>query len=141
MSKINQFSRQTDFNGLRTEINDALKALGVKYGVSIKAGNASYNSELATFKLELTTLGQGGAVETKEAKDFKSHASMYGMKADDLGKTVTIQGRQCQITGLKPRSRNCIIGKDLSSSKSFKLPLAGVKKSLGYEVTELDRNY
>jgi len=135
--KIKQFNSAVDFNQLRSEINQALEGVGKKYGVNFQARNASYLDQVATFKLELTTLGEGGTVETKEAKEFKSMATLYGMKPEDLGKTVTIQGRKFEITGMKPKSRNCITGKD-SSGRGYKLPLAGVKRSLGYAVTAMD---
>lgn len=137
--KIKQFNSSVDFNQLRSDINKALENIGTKYGVSFHAGNVSYSDQVATFKLEVTTLGEGGAVETKEGKDFKKMATLYGLKPEDLGKTVTIQGRKFEITGMKPRSKNCIIGKD-PYGKGFKLPLAAVKRSLGYEVTAMDEH-
>lgn len=139
--KIKQFDKSVDFNGLRNDINTALEAIGKKYGIAIHAGNASYNPEALTFKLQCTTLGDGGVVETMEAKTFKSHATIYGMKPEDLGKTVTVYGRVFEITGMKPKSRNCIIGKDPKNGKGFKLPLYEVKQSLGYKVSEMDRSY
>ncbi len=139
--KINQFNKRTDFDGLRADINEALKAIGKKYGLHLHAGNGTYNSEVFTLKLACTTLGEGGVVETPEAKEFKANATLYGMKPDDLGKTVTIYGRGFEIAGLKPKSRNCITGKCVNSGKGFKLPLAEVKRSLGYEVTAMDSRY
>jgi hypothetical protein len=139
--KINQFNKSTNFEALRADINAALKAVGQKYDLHLHAGNGSYNTEVFTLKLNCTTLGKGGTIETPEAKAFKTNAEMYGLKATDLGKTVTIQGREFEITGLKPKSRNCVIGKDVRTGKGFKLPLAGVKRSLGYEVGRFDEQF
>lgn len=129
--KIKEFNT-ANLPQLRAEINSALEALGEKYDVDIKAGNASYSTEVATFKLSITTKGVAGEVETKEAKDFKLGASLYGMKKEDMGREVTVFGRKFVITGAKWRSGNPIIGLDKAKGKSFKLPLGEVKKSLGY---------
>ena len=130
MSKIQQFERSTDFNALRLEIDSALASLGQKYGVNFHAGNVSYNSQCATFKLEITTLGDGGTVETKEAKDFKLYASSYGFKPEDLGRVFKFQGSDYKITGLKPRSRNCICIMGVNNNRAYKINPDAVLRSL-----------
>jgi hypothetical protein len=129
--KITNFKTQTKMiEPLRQEIDAALKAIGEKYGISIKAGNASYNAEMVCYKLECTTMGENGEVETKEAKDFKAYAFMYGMKADDLGKTFKMGRDSFTINGLKPRSRNAVIAKKVGTTQNYKFDPEMVKQAL-----------
>lgn len=131
IKKITNFRLQTkEIDPLRQDINVALQSVAEKYGISIKAGNASYNDESVQFKLVCTTMGENGQVETKEAKDFKVYASMYGLNKEDLGKEFTAGRDKFQITGLKPRSRNCIIAKKLGTSQSYKFDPESVQRYL-----------
>lgn len=131
MTKITNFRIQVkEIDPIRQEINAALQTVATKYGITIKAGNASYNDESVQFKLVCTTMGENGEVETKEAKDFKAYAPMYGLQREDLGKEFTSGRDRFMITGLKPRSRNCIIAKKLGTTQSYKFDPENVKRFL-----------
>ena len=132
MTKITSFRNQSHMiEPLRKEINDALKAIADKYDITILAGNASYNDGMVQYKLACTTKGENGEVETKEAKDFKKYASMYGLKVEDLGKEFPMGRDKYKITGLKPRSRNCIIAQKVGTTQGYKFDPQLVKQSLG----------
>lgn len=131
-NKITSFRNQVKMiEPMRQEINAALKAIADKYDVTILAGNASYNDQMVQFKLTCTTKGENGEVETKEAKDFKAYALMYGFQKDDLGKVFSNGPDQYKITGLKPRSRNCIIAQRVGTSQGYKFDPDAVKRMLG----------
>ena len=44
---------------LRTEIDNALKAVENKFGIKLHAGNASFSGNEVTFKLKGNTLSEG----------------------------------------------------------------------------------
>lgn len=91
---------------LRTEIDAALAELAAKHGVQIECGNASFTSTNATFKLAINTIGDGGEVVTKEAKDFGRYAGLVNnLKAEWLGESFTVRGETFKIIGYKPRSK------------------------------------
>lgn len=89
---------------LKPEIQDALKELSKKHNVDIRCGSASFGSNHATFKLEISLIGEGGEVMTKEAEDFKLYCYRWGLKESDLGRTFNHFGNTFKITGAKPRS-------------------------------------
>ena len=125
----------TDLQNLRKEIDQALEALGKKYDIKFRAGNASYTGTNATFKLEIATKGEGGEVITKEAADFKIYAERFGVKPEDLGKEIDLMGRKFKLVGILPKSRKFpFSGKDLVDGKSYKLPENAVVKALGYQL-------
>ena len=67
---------------------------------------------------------------SKEVTDFKRYAEFKGMKADDLGKTVSLMGKPYTIAGYLVRStRNPILVKD-AKGKSWRMPLYLVTAAL-----------
>lgn len=131
-TKITNFKTQkNEIDNIRQDINNALKAIGEKYDVTILAGNASYDATLVQFKLTCTTKGENGEVETMEAKDFKTYAEMYGMKKEYLGKEFVHGRDKFQITGLKPRSKNCVLAKKVGTGQSYKFSPELVKQLIG----------
>lgn len=136
--KIKQIDRQI-IPLIRSEIDQALKALAEKFDVTISAGNASFTPESVTFKLAVTTKGEGGKVETKEGKDFKLYAEMYGLKKEDLGKEIKVGINTYIITGLALKSRKYpVTVTDTRSGTGYKLQMSAVKRALGYPVTAFD---
>lgn len=136
MSKIKNFDR-TNIQALRPPIEDALKNLATKYGISVKLGNASFSPSSVTFKLELATISADGLVCSKEVQDFKNYASMFGLKPDDLGKTFKdINGEVYTIVGAKLHSQKYpILVESASSGKRFKFPERRVQLGLKLQVT------
>jgi len=132
-NKITNFKSQVKMiEPMRQEINAALKAIADKYDVTILAQGGSYNEQMVQFKLTCTTKGENGEVETKEAKDFKAYAMMYGLQKEDLGREFSNGFDKYKITGLKPRSRKCVIAQRVGSSHSYKFDPNTVKKMLGH---------
>ena len=65
-TEITQFNK-ANLQVLRTEIDNALKAVENQFGIKLHAGNASFSGNEVTFKLKGNTIGEGGTVITKEA--------------------------------------------------------------------------
>lgn len=130
MSKITQFD-VTTAKLLRTPIEDALKDLATKYGISIKVGNGSFTSANLTFKLELATLDNTGTIQSKEVQDFKRYAVMFGLKATDLGREfLDWSGRKFFIVGAAPRSSKYPILVRNAKGQRFKFPAKEVQLGL-----------
>jgi hypothetical protein len=113
------------------EIEDAVQAVAQKYDINIKRGNGRFSAETATLKLEITTKGAGGQVETSDAKYFKLMARGYGLQAEDLGKDIIFNGTQYKIVGLKPSSfKYPILVKSARDGKTYKLRAESVALAL-----------
>ncbi len=68
---------------------------------------------------------------SKEASDLKFLATSYGLPANILGRKIKTQGRTFEIVGCKPRAHKLpILGRDISTNKTFKFPVATVSASL-----------
>lgn len=72
MSKITKFDKPT-LRALRADIDAALASVGAKHGIDLKAGNASFDATIATFKLNCSLLSSDGKVETKEMIALKAY--------------------------------------------------------------------
>jgi hypothetical protein len=127
--KIQQMDRKT-VQLLSDAITQALQPLAAQYGVKIDRGSASYNDQNFTLKVSVAVIGEGGVAVSKEVTDFKRYAEFKGLKADDLGRTVSISGKPYTIAGYLVRStRNPILVKD-SKGKSWRMPLYLVTEAL-----------
>lgn len=98
MTTITKFDKPT-LRALRTDIDAALAAVGAKHGISLKAGNARFTGDTATFKLECVLLNSDGVAETREMLDLKAFYPQL------VNKSVSIGPRTSGvIVGYKPRA-------------------------------------
>ena len=99
MSKFTKFDKP-GLRLLRTEIDFALAKIGETYGISLTAGNASFNASTVTFKLEGSLLNESGEAETKEMIELKSFYPHL------VGKEVTLsRGTKGKIVGYSRRAK------------------------------------
>jgi len=106
---------------LRDALQEALASVEEEHNVKVHVGNASYSNSNATFKVEVADIVEGNVI-TKEVSDFKKYANLYGLIAEDLGKTVkNFNGEKYKIAGLKPRSKKYpIIMEQVGTGTSYK---------------------
>ena len=116
---IKQFDK-TNLQTLRVEMDKALQAISNKYGITIKAGNASFSGNECTFKVKLNTKGTDGTVITKEAKDFDRYKGLHGMDHLSVGDTIYIQGSPYILTGFNTRARKAPINFTNSVGSGYK---------------------
>jgi len=116
---IKQFDK-TNLQSLRVEMDKALQAISNKYGITIKAGNASFSGNECTFKVKLNTKGTDGTVITKEAKDFDRYKGLHGMDHLSVGDTIYIQGSPYILTGFNTRARKAPINFTNSVGSGYK---------------------
>jgi len=110
---IKQFDKG-NLQVLRMEMDKALQAISNKYGITIKAGNASFSGNECTFKVKLNTKGSDGTVITKEAKSWDlykglANGPLDGLSHLNIGDTIHIQGSPYILTGYNTRARKAPI--------------------------------
>lgn len=107
---------------IASRIESELQNLANELGIDIARGRGTYRDGSLSLKLEISLITETGEVLTKEAQDFKSMATLYGLQSEDLGREFTnSSGDRCVITGLKRRaSRYPITYRCLSNGKQFK---------------------
>ncbi len=88
--------------------------------LKIEVGNASFTESNVTFKVEVALVGKGGEIKTKEAESFKAFASLYGMKAEDFGKSFTTGGHTYKIVGLKTSRHKLPVVVEREDGRKFK---------------------
>ncbi|SRR5208282_807077 len=91
-------------NTVQERVTQLLDPLGKELGLKIALGTGSFTSGNATFKLNVSLLGEGGVAETKERVAFRERASLFGLKATDLGRTFRKGRHVFTISGMKPRT-------------------------------------
>lgn len=108
MSKITHFSKPLVQN-LRIELNTLLAEFANKHGITASLGNARFTPSNVNWKFTLVSPGAGtsdGSTPTGDiyALNFLNKCHLYGMKKDDLNKTILLRGKLNKIVGLNPRS-------------------------------------
>jgi hypothetical protein len=92
---------------LRTSLDEALRAVGQKHGLAISSGKASYDraGKFGAFKVDVALIGDGGAVQSREAEDYKRHAVMFGLKPEFLNQSFTdSRGTRYMLVGFNAKA-------------------------------------
>lgn len=93
---------------LRGEIDAALKALGEKHGITLRAGNGKYDGEsIGSFKLDIclpSSTGETNPALVKAERDWKAYAAEFDLQPEWLGKSFgrAKNGGVVTIVGLMP---------------------------------------
>ena len=122
--KIQNFAKG-NLQTLRVDMDKALQSVANKYGITIKAGNASFSGNECTFKVKCNTRGSDGTAITKEAKQWELYAGMTNGPLDGLnhlnvGDQITIQGSPYILTGFNSRARKAPINFKNSAGSGYK---------------------
>jgi hypothetical protein len=130
--KITEFDN-SNVDTVRTAIDAAIQTVAQEYGLQLKAGNLTYSPTNCTVKIECSTKGEGGEVNTREAEDFKRYCSRYELQEEDLNKVFvdTVNGLRYKIVGCKPRSTKYpIIVRTMDTGARYKFPATRVKRAI-----------
>lgn len=104
---------------LRAEIDQALEAVGKKYGIEFRTGNCAVGFTEMVYKLEVTPADKS-LVEEKDQKDFEYFAHMYKLEKSDFGKEFDYKGTKYTIVGLNlGRPKFVIRGKNAEGKVYF----------------------
>ena len=122
MATIKEFNK-ANLQALRTELDALHKALEKKYGIALKVGNASFNSNEVTFKLKANTVSANGTTVTKEALNWPLYAELNGVGHFNIGDKVKLNNSIYEITGWNTRARKSpVMIKDTKTGASYKCP-------------------
>jgi len=122
--------QKSDFSLIRKDIDDALKVVADKYGITFRLGRISYTSAEFSTKLECVC---NDGVDVKDGEDLMAKKEWdrncwkWNLKPEDFGKGFNFQGTDYTICGCKPKSSKYpILGKSEKNGRTYKLPKSAV---------------
>jgi hypothetical protein len=95
-TNITAFDKATVIR-LDGEVVQALTAFATEHGLTVRDGGGTYYESTYALKLHFEVIGSN-----PDAERFKRHARAFGLKPDDLGKTVKWDGH---VAGTARRNR------------------------------------
>lgn len=117
---------------LASDIEIALKAVGIKHGVTITRGSGTYMQTTASLKLNIVDLNENGEVMNVAREDFKTMCKIYGISPDWLDANVFLGGTEFTVSGLNTRNpKNLIQLTRKSDGKLFKCSGPALKTAMG----------
>ena len=87
---------------LRSEMNQALRDVCNRYGISIEVGRCTFGASNASFKVEVA-VNDGGQVLNRNWTTLKAHQKILGLSDDDLVKVFVLDGKKFQLAGYNTR--------------------------------------
>ena len=129
--------------GIRDAINAALAPLAASHGVAFRFNSISWTPDRATTRLEIIPVALGTPVattpETPSALTpdavaralFAADAERVGLRPDDYGTVVRIDGRAYTILALAPRRPRFPIVVQVASGTRYKMSAERVLQALG----------
>jgi len=124
MPVLTEFTSKT-LSSLRPQIDAELIALGKKLGIEFKAGNASCSGTSATFKLEMSLVGDTAGKSAEEIEDiklrnqFNEYAKLFNLTPDDFCRELIVNGEKFELVGFKPRAAKSYLGRRVSDRKVY----------------------
>ena len=114
---------------IKAQISNALMNIELPNDLVIKIGNGSFSDSNATFKLEVSKMGENGTLETREARDFLAHCVFDSdLKKEWLNTPNNVRGKQYTIIGYKRANRKYPF-LVTSNGKTYKMSLQQVLAS------------
>jgi len=122
---IESFTR-ANLPQVQSEIDNALKQVGEKLGITFSMGGIRFTSGKFTTKLTANASSDQGEIDQSE---WNANAWKFGFQNDDFGKSFVMRLETYKIVGIKPRSKKYpILGMD-KNGKTFKFP-ASIKGAI-----------
>lgn len=111
---------------LTKKIEGAVKAILVEEGMEPGKIRTTYG-DLYKFAIEAVPVG----APKPEESNWQQLASLYGLPADGLGKTIVLSGKLFTITGLNTRARKSpVLLTEKATGKGYKAPIEIVNRAL-----------
>lgn len=122
MTQITSFDKNV-VRSLRVELDAELAALGEKYGLKIRTGNATLTQTSVTYKLELTVEGGMSHREERTSGSLELYANAYlpGVDITKEYKHPTVG--LFKITGWNTRARTQPVMITTHDGKHYKMPV------------------
>lgn len=92
-------------------------------GVNVRLKSATIGGMVGSQKIDFQIEAEPGSVpNTIEAEYFKQDCYVYGLKPEDLGRMVLVNGRQMKLVGMKPKSLKYPFLALDEAGRRFKIP-------------------
>jgi hypothetical protein len=98
MTKITQIDKPA-LLALRPQIDEALKELGERLGLSFSTGNGAYAGNAGHFKIEIK-VDDPAVQEAAARKVFEQYAHMFGLEPTDFGIEFGTASKRYRLIGL-----------------------------------------
>jgi hypothetical protein len=128
MTKVTEFSKGI-LAAVDRDIQDAMKAVAEKHGISFKSRGGRFSSTSYEPKMEFAVIAADGTVEDKAARMFKLNAMFEGVDPNALGKEfISWSGDKYVLTGMQGgRSHKYpFLARSVKNGKTFKFPAAQI---------------
>lgn len=132
---------------MRPELDAAVAEIGKKYGITLHFGNARYTELTATYTVNVglapsanfdpdkaqqpTPPAPTAEEKLRSAKmEWDLNCWRIGMKQEDFGKTVVLEGHLFRICGIRPRATvNSVLILDVKKNKEYVSSPEAIKKA------------
>ena len=117
-----------NFKNFRKDVEKALTEVADRYGLTIHAGNISYDSNSFNMKLEC----ERSDIDVAKARFMSDLTFMkrFGFSEDDYQKIVTIDKKQYVITGFKPGNKYNVLLKRCDTDREYAFVASAVAQCL-----------
>jgi hypothetical protein len=112
---------------LQNEVKAAIALIAERHGIKIEMGRGSFSANAFTLKVEGAVVTSDGTAMTREAEAFRQLASLYGLRPEDLGRSIPFQGGTANIIGLKSRASRMPIVLQDENGKTWKTSAENVQ--------------
>ena len=119
---------RAQFKTFRKDFEDAVVGLEQKYGLTLSLGKITYSDTEFRTPLTATKVIEG---KTSEQVQFEEHASLFGLKPEDFGKTFTVDGKEYKLIGLCPSAPKWPVVGQRVDGERFKFKGAVLQQIIG----------
>ncbi len=110
---------------VRNDLNEALKAVEAKHGITFTIGNIGYSS--SDFRCTLKAVA--GSADEAKLIEWDKYCTKFGLMPDLFGKSFSVNGDVFVIDSIKPRAKKYpVIGS--KDGKLYKFPASTVLQTL-----------
>lgn len=117
---------------VRPKLNEAVKGVAAEYGLAFRFGDARFDDNTATFKVEMTFAATDGYDPAKAKWD--SCCKLYGFEPEDFGKEFSFVGEDgvFRISGINTKAqKNTILIQRIPDGKEYMTSPLAVRTALG----------
>ena len=116
---------------IMTDAQAALNEVAKKYHLAAGNVRASFTDTSVKLTVEVSDVGAGGVVLSREALELQKYAEMFGLPKDAYGKEFVDAGHKYKLVGLASRRSRFPVIAERDDGKKYKLSVEHVKALLG----------
>lgn len=131
---MERFSQQT-CPVLRADINEALKSVCQKHGLSVQMGAIRFTDMSCNAKLTFNIRADESSLDGKLDEAFNRsafgiQAPRFNLKPEDFGRDFFVQGKKYTLSSINPRRPKFPITAKRADGRLFKFPAHVVMEAL-----------